>query len=203
MAAKGKTSKLARALEKDLQGEQVVYRNFQEGKISILKDNRDRYYSAAVSSFRAREKVWKALVPLLLVTMSIFLYLQQDKGGGLPKPVATWLATAKSMVPTLAQVTDQAPVNDAKIAHPQTIPAKIRTGVPEGVETSGTSPCMLRKSSYGTRGFSFDRELQFARNCLGAGNGSIYSWNDRQGITHFSTTGFPEKEYFSPNWVKY
>lgn len=203
MAAKGKTSKLARALEKDLQGDQVVYRNFQEGKISILRDNRDRYYSAAVPSFWAREKVWKALGLLLLVTMSIFLYLQQDKADDLPKPLATWIATAKSIVPTLAQATGQPTVNDEKIAHPQTIPAKIQTGVPEVAETNGTSLCMLRKTSYGTRVFSFDRELQFARNCLGVSTGSIYSWNDSQGITHFSTTGFPEKEYFSPNWVKY
>ncbi len=201
MAAKRKTSKLARALEKDLQGERVIYRNFQEGKISVLRDNRDKYYSA-VPGFRSRGKALKTVAVSVLVIAAILFYLQKEKSGGQELTISTWVASAISKASTAFQGTRHIPVG--KKANLSAIYRQKSQAIMSPVEDdAGSSPCMLKKSSYGTTNFSFDGELRFARKCLGVKGGSIYCWNDRQGVTHFSTTGFPEKGYFSPNWVKY
>ena len=189
MAAKRKTSKLARALEKDLQGERVIYRNFQEGKISVLRDNRDKYYSA-VPGFRSRGKALKTVAVSALVIIASLFYLQKEKSGEQELTISTWIASATSKASTAFQGIRHNPVGNKAI-------------ISQVEDDAGSSPCMLKKSSYGTTNFSFDGELRFARKCLGVKRGSIYCWNDRQGVTHFSTTGFPENEYYSPNWVKY
>jgi len=201
MAAKRKTSKLARALEKDLQGERVIYRNFQEGKISVLRDNREKYYSA-VPRFRTRGKALKAIAVSVLVIAVSLLYFQKEKSGEQGLTIPTWMASATSKASTAVQVVRQAPVEN-KAPLSAVHPLKAQTTISPVEDDADSSPCMLKKSSYGTTEFSFDGELRFARKCLGVKGGSIYCWNDRQGVTYFSTTGFPEKVYFSPNWVKY
>ncbi len=201
MAAKHKISKLARALEKDLQGERVIYRNFQEGKISVLRDNRDKYYSA-VSGFRNRGKALNIVMVSVLAIAASLLYFQREKSGEQRLTIPTWMASAPSKASTAVRVVRQTPVEN--IPPLSTIHSpKARTVISPVEDGAGSSPCMLKKSSYGTTKFSFDGELRFARRCLGVKGGSIYCWNDRQGVTHFSTTGFPENEYYSPNWVKY
>ncbi len=201
MAAKRKTSKLARALEKDLQGERVIYRNFQEGKISVLRDSRGKYYSA-VPRFRSRGRVLKTVVVSVLVIASSLLYFHKEKSGDQGLMLSAWMATAKSKALTATQGIRQTP-SENKTPLSTVPPKKTQARISPVRDADTSSPCMLKKSAYGTTEFSFDRELRFARKCLGVKGGSIYCWNDRQGVTYFSTTGFPEKEYFSPNWVKY
>ncbi|HHB76945.1 MAG TPA: hypothetical protein ENK84_10460 [Desulfobulbus sp.] len=201
MAAKRKTSKLVRALEKDLQGERVIYRDFQEGKISVLRDNRDKYYSA-VPRFRGRGKALNTVAVSVLVIAASLLYFQIEKSGEQGRTIPTWMASATSKASTAVQVLRQTSVGN-KAPLSSVHPPKAQTTIASVEDGSGASPCMLKKSSYGTTKFSFDGELRFARRCLGVKRGSIYCWNDRKGVTHFSTTGFPENEYYSPNWVKY
>ncbi len=196
MKAHGKTSKLARALEKDLQGDQVVYKHFQEGKISISGDRRGRH--SAVDSPWNRAGIWKVFALLVLLILSAAILEKKYKNHVVIKHPVNQGRTAKMVAMNVPAVTNN---QNAASVSPKSRPV-IATRMQVKIKPE-RSPCMLRESSYGTVTFSFDRELQFARNCLGVSSGSIYSWNDLQGITHFSTTGFPEEGYFSPKWVKY
>ncbi len=201
MAASRKTSKLARALEKDLQGGQVVYRHFQEGKISILRDSRDRYFTA-VSGPWSQKRALKLVAISILVVASGLLYFKQEESEKREPVNVNRMTSVTSMTAKASQGIRQ--TFQKNTPHLSGMPSgKTETHISQVQGVANASPCMLKKSSYGTAQFSFDRELRFARKCLGVTGGSIYCWNDRQGITHFSTTGFPEKEYFSPNWVKY
>ncbi len=150
MAANRKTSKLARVLVKDLQGEQVIYRNFQEGKISVLRDNRDKYFSA-VPGFQGRQKVLKIVtITVLVVALSLF-YFQKKRSGEQGLVCSTWLDSITSKTLTVTPVFQQSSVGKKTFLAPSHLPAThaIITSMKDAVSSS---PCMLKKSSYGRRG---------------------------------------------------
>ena len=153
MKAHGKTSKLARALEKDLQGDQVVYKHFQEGKISISGDRRGRH-SSAVDSPWNRAGIWKVFALLVLLILSAAILEKKYKNHVLIKHPVNQGRTAKMVAMNVPAVTNN---QNAASVSPKSRPV-IATRMQVKIKPE-RSPCMLRESSYGTVTFSFDREL--------------------------------------------
>jgi hypothetical protein len=193
MAEKGNTSKLARALSKDLQGERVVYRNFKEGEISILRDGKKKNL-AARRGFFAWSFLWKIVLLIFFFNMSAFLYFEEYKDVELTKDLTGWADASKNNVSVKERTPEIVVVKADK-----TVGQKQLFSVGKSDELA----CMLKKSAYGNTTFTMKKEFQFAENCLQTNGEKIYCWDDAQGVTHFSNKGFPASGSFFPNWVKY
>jgi hypothetical protein len=191
MAADKRQSKLSRALARDLAGEGLVRRNFREGELSVERDLKEQ----PEKSFFTRNR-W-----LLVVGAVFFLAVSLVRQGTFPVHFS-------SLVSGLRQSGSEPGQHQAVTASPLKAEHSVRTASTSHSEDTGEKgmpkgECMMRKSAYGNSAFSFDQELRFARACLGVTAGMIYCWNDAEGITHFSTSGFPDQENISMNWVKY
>jgi hypothetical protein len=193
MAGKGNTSKLARALAKDLRGEQVIYRNFKEGEISILRDE-NKKNRVSRRGFFGWGLLWKIVLVIFIINISMFLYFKEYKHVGITKGLNGLMATAKTIVPDKVQTTRLIAVKADNASRQE----KILT-----VKKGEDAACMFKKSAYGNTGFTLEKEFHFARSCLQANSKKIYCWDDEQGITHFSNKGFPSAGYFLPKWVRH
>jgi hypothetical protein len=191
MAADKRQSKLSRALARDLAGEGLVRRNFREGELSVERDLKER----PERPFFTRNR-W-----LLVVGALFFLAAPLVRQDVFP-------VNFSSLISVLQQTGSKPEQRQAATASPIQVEHSASTASTSHGEDTGEwgmpkGECMMRKSAYGNSAFSFDQELRFARSCLGVTTGMIYCWNDAEGITHFSTSGFPDQENISMNWVKY
>ncbi len=193
MAGQDNTSKLARALAKDLHGERVIYRNFKEGEISILRDENKRQRFSR-RGFFGWGLLWKIVLVIFIMNISMVLYFKKYKQVGIAEGLNGLMASTKTIVPDKVQAPQLAAVKADSASRLK----KILT-----VNKSEDSACMFKKSSYGNTSFTLEKEFQFARSCLQVNSKKIFCWDDEHGITHFSNKGFPSTGYFSPNWIKY
>jgi len=192
MTEKGPTSKLTRALAKDLQGERVVYRNFKEGEISILRSDRKKRLVAR-RGFFGWGLLWKIVFVIFVMNMSMLFYFKGYKNVGITKGLNGWIAAVKIIVPDRENPSQLVVATD-DTGQQKKLPV---------VKKKDDAACMIKKSPYGNVSFSLEKELRFAKSCLQVNSEKIYCWDDEQGITHFSNTGFPLKGYFFPKWVKH
>ncbi len=192
MTAARQQSKLSRALARDLAGEGLVRRNFREGELSVERDRKERPERPFFTRTRS----------LLLVAAVFLLAVPLLRQGTLPKRFSSLVSSSRQTNSTPGQYQAATTASHPK-AEQSVSTASTRHTAGTGDRGVAEGECMMRKSAYGNGEFSFDKELRFARDCLGVTAGMIYCWNDADGITHFSTTGFPDKGTVSMNWVKY